>query len=320
MPKVTIVVPIFNGSGYIERNSRYILEQEHKDIEVIFVVDLRSTDDSLQKVKDMLSKYPHAVIVEQNEGGLGHARNLGIERATGDLIWFLDVDDRPMPRYLSTLVSQQEKHNADVAIGNCIMSKATDPAVRQSRNGIRVMNGHEAMTERGNNRIPVTAWSMVIRTDVIKKNDLRFIYEGYCEDIDFTYRLLSISNVIVFCEEPLYVYVQNPGSMCSNNNERGMAEIKNYMDLIDHMKENEPGFYREFHRIAAVTIVRSSTRLDKEHYMDFATDEKMKMTISKELSFKVNPELIFFKLFPRIYRMIARVYMELIFYREGKIF
>jgi hypothetical protein len=54
--------------------------------------------------------------------------------------------------------------------------------------------------------------------------------------------------------------------------------------------------------------------------MDFVTDEKTKAMLSEELSFKVNPELIFFKLFPRTYRMIARVYMELIFYREGKIF
>jgi len=322
MSKVSIVVPLFNGSSYIERNTRYILEQEHKDVEVIFVVDIRSADDTLQMVKNVLPRHPNAFIVEKSEGGLGQARNLGAEKATGDLIWFLDLDDRPLPKYLSTLVNLQKQHNADVVVANCIRSRMLDPVIKHGKNSVKVMNSHEAMIERGENRIPVTAWSMIMKRDVLVKNDMRFMSEGYCEDIDFTYRLFSVSDVIVYCSEPLYVYVQNPNSMCSdeNSNERGSAEIRNYTRLIDHMRENEPTFFRMFHTIATITMVRSSTRMDREHYMNFVKDDSAKKTLSEELSHKVNPELIFFKLFPRTYRALARVYMKLIFYREGKTF
>ena len=320
MPKVSIVVPVFNGSKYIERNVKYILEQEHKDIEVIFVADSRSTDDTLAKIREVLPEFGHAAMVEQTEGGLGAARNLGIGRVTGDLIWFLDVDDHPLPRYLSNLVSAQQRYDADVVMGNYVMSKHLDPVIRCRRNSIKVMNRHEAMAARGRNKIPLSVWSMVIRSDVIIKNDLRFIPDGLAEDVDFTNRLLSRSNTICFCEEPLYIYVQNQDSMCSNNNARGMGDIMNYTNLIGYMKENEPEFFTTFRKDAVFMMVRSSTRMDEEHYMQFVRNENTRSMLNEELAKRVEPELIFFKMFPRIYRKMARVYIELVFCREGKTF
>jgi len=320
MPKVSIVVPVFNGSRYIERNTQYILEQEHKDIEVIFVADSRSTDDTLSKIRNVLPEFGHAIMVEQEKGGLGQARNLGIERATGDLIWFLDVDDRPLPRYLSNLVAAQQEHDADVVLGNSIMSKELDPKIKRKKAGTVVMNRHEAMAARGKNRIPVTAWSMIIRAGLIKKNGLRFIEDGYAEDIDFTYRLLSVSDVICFCEEPLYVYVQSGDSMCSNNNVRGDGEIKSYVRLVEYMREKEPEFFGTFHKNAVFMMVRSAARMDAEHYMEFVRDKSMRAMLDEELANQVEPEMVFFKMFPRAYRKIARAYFKLVFYREGKTF
>jgi CDP-glycerol glycerophosphotransferase len=320
MPNVSIIVPVFNGSEYIERNSQYILEQEHKNYEVIFVVDSRSSDDTLQKIRDVLPRFGRVMLIEQSEGGLGQARNLGLAQASGDLIWFLDVDDHPLPRYLSTLVAAQQAHDADVVFGNCIMSRHLDPVIRSGRNGVKVMDRHEAMAARGKNRIPVTAWSMIIRADLLEKNNIRFVETGYAEDIDFTYRVLSVADVVCFSEEPLYVYVQSQGSMCSNNNERGLGEIKSYVRLIGHMKENEPWYFRTFHKNAVFTTVRSSTRMDPEKYMEFVRDSGTRDMLNRELAAQVEPELVFFKMFPRMYRIIARTYMKMVFYREGKTF
>jgi len=321
MPKVSVIVPVFNGSKYIERNSRYILEQDHKDIEVIFVVDSRTTDDSLSKIEGLLSKYPHASVVEQNGGGLGQARNIGIEHATGDLIWFLDVDDRPLPKCLSTLVGAQQRYNADLVFCNYVRSSSTDPVIKRKKTGVKVMGRHEAMTARGKNKIPVTSWSMIIKTDLIMKNGIRFVQDVYAEDIDFTYKLLSRSDVVCFCEEPLYVYVQNQESICgSNDNGRGTGEIENYRGLIEYMRKEEPEFSDTFRRIAAKTMIRSSTRMDADHYKNFVSDERTRSMVTEELSYKVDPEAIFFKIFPRMYRLLARTYMRLVFYREGKTF
>lgn len=320
MPKVSIIVPVFNGSNYVERNTQYILEQDHKDIEVIFVADKRSTDDTLRKIESVLPKYQNAVVAEQTDGGLGEARNIGLEYVTGDLVWFLDVDDRPLPNFLSTLVCAQLEYDADVVFCNYVRSGVTDPVIKNKKNGVKVMSRHEAMTARGNNKIPVTSWSMITKTDVIVKNKLRFIPTGYAEDVDFTYRLLSKSDTICFCEKPLFVYIQNPDSMCSNSNRRGTAEIACYRRLIEYIKTEDPGFYDKFRRIAAITMIRSSTRMDTEQYNDFVKDENTRSMVSEELSCKTDPEIIFFKILPGLYRILARTYMNLVFYREGKTF
>jgi len=320
MPKVSIIVPVFNGSEYIERNTQYILEQDHKDIEVIFVADKRSTDDTLRKIEDMLPKYQNAVVAEQTEGGLGQARNIGLEYVTGDLVWFLDVDDHPLPNFLSTLVGAQLEHDADVVFCNYIRSSETDPVIKSKKNGVKVMDRYEAMTARGNNKIPVTSWSMITKTDVIMKNGLRFIPIGYAEDVDFTYRLLSKSDTICFCETPLFVYIQTPDSMCSNNNRRGTAEIECYRRLIEYFKTEEPGFCDKFRRIAAITMIRSSTRMDAGPYNEFVNDERTRSMVAEELSHRTDPEMAFFKILSGMYRLLARTYMNLIFYREGKTF
>jgi len=322
MPKVSIVIPVLNGSKYVDRIFAYVLEQEHKDREIIFIADSRSTDDTLSKIRDLRKKYNDIVVVEHAGGGLGYARNLGIDNATGDLIWFLDVDDHPLPNFLSTLVGVQQKHNADVVVSNFIMTKHADPVIKAKKKGIVVMNRYEAMAARGLDRMPITSWSMVIRTDVITKNKLRFIPDGYAEDIDFAYRLFSVSDVICYCEEPLYVYIQNPGSMCNsdNDNVRGMAEIENYRRLIEYMKDAEPSYYKKFRRNAVYTMLRSATRMDKKHYMAFVKDPRTLAEIDTELLEHIDAELVVVKLLPRSYRMVARAYMKLIFYREGKTF
>ena len=321
MPKVSIVVPVFNGSKYIERNSRYILEQEHKDIEVIYVVDSRTTDGSLRMIESIAGAYPSASIAEQTAGGLGEARNIGIDMAAGELIWFLDVDDRPLPGCLSTLVAAQEEHGADVVVCNCIMSKDTDPVIKKKRTGVAVMDKYGAMTARGKNRIPVTAWSKIQRTDVIKNNGLRFIPDGYAEDVDFTYRLFAVSDVICFCEEPLYVYIQNPDSICgTKDNERGTAEIRNYMGLMEHMERNEPEYFTTFRRNAVITMMRSSARMDNDHFTKFAKDRNTVSMVAEELACGFSAEMVLFRMFPGLYRLLARTYMKLVFYREGKTF
>ena len=318
-PKVSIVVPVFNGSKFVERNSGYILEQTYKNFEVIFVVDSRTTDDSISMIEERLRLYPSASVVVQEGGGVGEAKNIGIDRAKGELVWFLDIDDRPLPHCLNTLVGVQEEYNADVAILNYIRSSKNDPVIKIKSKDVVRMDRYEALDARGKNRIPVTSWSMMTRADLIRNNGLRFIPNEYFEDIDFANRLLTKADVICFCREPLLVYVQNPDSICGakKNNERGADEIRSYRRLMEYMEKNEPEYAERFRRNAVSMIMRSSTRMDAAHFIGFAKDPDTRATLK---SVRGNLETGLFRLFPRLYRAMARIYMKFIFYREGKTF
>lgn len=90
MNKVSLIVPVYNTSKYLEKCINSLINQTLKDIEIIIIND-GSTDNSekiIKKFNDKRIKY----IAKQNEG-IGKTRNLGIEKATGEYLAFVDSDD-----------------------------------------------------------------------------------------------------------------------------------------------------------------------------------------------------------------------------------
>ena len=97
MPKVSVIVPVYNVSPYIERCARSLFEQTLDELEIIFVDDC-SPDDSICKIKNVLTNYPQrqrqTKIIQLSENvGLAGARKKGIEEAHGEYIIHCDADD-----------------------------------------------------------------------------------------------------------------------------------------------------------------------------------------------------------------------------------
>ena len=93
MPKVSIIVPVYNVERYIVRSMDSLVNQTLKDIEIIVVND-GSTDNSKKLIEIYQKKYPNKIkLVDKKNGGLSDARNYGIPHATGEYIAFLDSDD-----------------------------------------------------------------------------------------------------------------------------------------------------------------------------------------------------------------------------------
>ena len=92
MPKVSIIVPVYNVEEYLERCLDSLVNQTLKDIEIIIVND-GSTDGSKEKIQKYINKYKNIVYLEKENGGLSSARNYGIPYAKGEYIGFVDSDD-----------------------------------------------------------------------------------------------------------------------------------------------------------------------------------------------------------------------------------
>ena len=92
MPKVSIIVPLFNKSKYIAATLESILQQKFDDYEVIIIND-GSTDESPQIVEEYAEKDHRICLINIPNGGVSNARNVGLKYARGEWIQFLDGDD-----------------------------------------------------------------------------------------------------------------------------------------------------------------------------------------------------------------------------------
>ena len=92
MPKVSVIVPVYNVEPYLKECMESIVRQTLKDIEIICVND-GSTDGSLKILKEYAEKDERIILIDKENGGYGLAMNIGLDRATGEYIGIVEPDD-----------------------------------------------------------------------------------------------------------------------------------------------------------------------------------------------------------------------------------
>ena len=92
MPKVSVIIPVYNKETYIKASLCSVLEQPFRDLEVIAVND-GSTDGSLEILRQIAAEDSRVQVIDIPNGGVSHARNVGMDHAGGRWIQFLDGDD-----------------------------------------------------------------------------------------------------------------------------------------------------------------------------------------------------------------------------------
>lgn len=296
---------------------RYLDEQTFRDFEVIFVVDNRSDDGSMQVAQKYVSDSVR-VLVEIN-GPLGISRNTGLDVANGEFVWFLDCDDRPLPTFLEKMTRIQDMYSADVVGCNFVYSSEPDKDFgfeRKYQFKVTVMNSAEAVRARSQERFPVTAWCKIYRKSLLVDNGIRFA-KGYCEDIVHTYRAISASDIVCYYDEPLYVYFQHETSFCNNNinsDKRGYAEQDAYTDL-DNYDIDATG---DFTRRRALVRIRSSGHMTYRSFKKFAKGAECREMLRRDC--KGVPEALWYRWSPTTYYMAIRLFFRFYYYREGRLF
>ena len=115
MPKISIIMPVYNKQNYIRRSLDSVLNQDFSDFELI-AVDDGSTDDSLQILKEYQAEDQRIKIIHTDNHGVSHARNTGLDRAEGEYLTFVDADDELRQGYLKSLYGAIKQSGADMVI------------------------------------------------------------------------------------------------------------------------------------------------------------------------------------------------------------
>jgi glycosyltransferase involved in cell wall biosynthesis len=235
---VTIIIPVFNVSAYIERCLDSVLKQDFRPLECILVDDA-SLDDSMTKVKALLSGYEGPItfktIRHEENKGLSAARNSGILNSTGGYLFFLDGDDALVEFSIGNLANLANQFgNPDIVQGSTIITgKDTSSDRYQIKKDVPEFTTNQEwirknMLER--KKIPVTAWNKLIRRDFIIKNQLFFKEGVWHEDEHWTYYSASKVLSMAFCHRPTYQHFITSGSIMTTS---GQYSIDSWFVLLD---------------------------------------------------------------------------------------
>ncbi len=312
---VSVIVPVRNGSNFLENCIGFLKAQTHDNFEILLVVDGNSTDDTVQ-VAERLSKTDERIqLIVQYEGHkLSGNRNLGLKQAVGENVWFVDVDDAPAPDFIKDLLRLQNENGTDFVCCNFI-NTCTNGVVVEKKNAkyhSKVMNRKEAMESRIRDEFPVSSWSKLFKRSFLIDNGL-FFEESFAEDIAHTYRCLGKCNKICIHNRPLYAYRQTPNSICrtkSNADNRGRAEIESYT-LADAICKDDP----EALKRNALMKIRSSGHMSYSSFMEYAKSKENRASYDKYL--KGTFEGWWNLHLSSTYWLAIRMYVALIYKRNG---
>jgi len=236
MPKVSIIVPVYNVEKYIKKCLDTLVNQTLKDIEIIIVND-GSTDDSSTIIEGYKEKYSEKIIsLEKENGGLSDARNFGIKYATGEYIAFLDSDDYVETNMYEEMYNKAKQEKSDMVECDFIWEY---PKKNKIDIGIKYNNKKEMLIHAR-----VVAWNKLIKKDIIDKVKVEFPKGLRYEDIEFFYKLIPYLNKISFVKKPFVHYIQRENSISNKQNEK-TADIFEILDnVINYYKVND--LYEEY--------------------------------------------------------------------------
>ena len=230
MPKVSVIVPIYNVEKYLEKCINSLLSQTLEDIQIILVND-GSKDNSGNIAKEYEKNNKNRrIYVEKENGGLSDARNYGLKYATGDFIAFLDSDDYIEKNAYEEMYNKAIEENADYVECDFIW---------EFPNKIRIDKQYPYKNKKEMlSFVRVVAWNKLIKRQLIIDNNLEFPKGLRYEDVEFTYKLIPFINKFAYVDKPFIHYVQREGSIANVQNER-TAEIFTVLDnVIEFYKKN----------------------------------------------------------------------------------
>ena len=251
---LSIIIPIYNVENYLSRCIESILSQDFKDWELILIND-GSTDFSKQIAENYEKSDSRIHLINTQNYGVSHARNLGLDAAIGKYIYFVDSDDELEINALSTFKSIEALHSVSLyKFGYCRINNNEEFRVSSLKTGIFDISQGLLLLEK--NMYSGFLWNTIFRSDLIKKHNIRFDETvSWCEDHLFFLEYLNLSQDIYIDKSICYKYYirNNVDSLSSlkrspfiyieiGKREFNLKEKCNKIKLEELIKINHKGF------------------------------------------------------------------------------
>ena len=289
IPEISVIVCVLSINDKVIKCLESIAAQSYRNFELIVVYKFKQVSDAL--VCELFDKSIEIRTIQQHQGKLSDARNLGIESANAPYITFVDGDDLIKPSHLALLI-ENAYNDVDAIfslpelIGN--FSKSERDYFYRRNSGIYNSDLNFILST------PVVVWGKLFRRDVVERYDIRFPANVIFEDNYFHWAYLSCSKKVRVTEDKTYVYMSDDRSLMnslkSGYTNEGLDNLKVLGKIVDFLllnKKSEILTYKLFRKyyLDATKFIQKNDYSSRDKLMAVAisklsTSKRLKLLLS----------------------------------------
>lgn len=309
---VSVIIPVYNTSAYIDRCLDSVTKQSYNNIEIILVDD-GSTDDSYEKCLSWAKKDDRIKIITQENGGLSAARNAGLDVCKGEYIQFLDSDDKIGQDMIKKMVFAIEENNADLAA--CAFYNIYEDKTLKGSMKAGIIIGNDIVKSMFSPGFFLSSCNKIFKRNLLLSETGQFIKftKGLLsEDSVWLSEILPKAKRAIYVDIPFYYWYRRSDSLTRGSgavrlDERAMTEITAFEKVAKNCKKVGDDVYEAANKRLFVILKQKL----------FAAYRKKDKKLTKELNMKIKNVLkeykpsnkvdktvvIKFKLMRLLYRM-----------------
>ncbi len=243
MPKISVIIPVYNVEKYLSRCLDSVINQTFSDIEIICIND-GSTDNSSKILSEYADRDSRIKIVNQKNSGLSAARNTGLKNMSGQYISFIDSDDWIDTNYYECLLSLMNENDADIVSAGIRIVNQGYVSDNPTKNLIT-----DNFEEKLKNLINGSVCDKLFKKDLFQ--NLEFPLGRYYEDNIVILQLMHLSHLVVFTNQVSYYYFINQSGICRSIDKK----------IMNKKREDRMFFVREIMKFARLFYPKNDTEI-----------------------------------------------------------
>lgn len=237
MPKVSIIIPVYNTEEYLKKCIDSLIYQSLEDIEIICVND-GSTDNSQEILENYSKKDARIKVLYQENKKQGAARNKGMEIATGEYIGYVDSDDWVDFDYFEELYNAAKKQDLDIALATNVRIGNGKTKKRLKIEKEQVAFSLQEKLDLCNQFKNECPTNKIYRREFLLKNNIIWPEGVYCEDKIYTLKAVFWANGIISVPDVNYYYFRRQNSTVKSNKQSKIDKNTAKKEVVRFLKEN----------------------------------------------------------------------------------
>ncbi|MBR1413910.1 MAG: glycosyltransferase family 2 protein [Bacilli bacterium] len=312
---VSVIINVYNGEKYIKKCLDSVVNQTYKDLEIIIVND-GSTDKTLSICKGYKDK--RIKIINQENMGLALSRNVGIDNANGDYLYFIDADDFIELDTIEYLYNLSKEYNSDFVTCKSKDIFNYEFEVTNEEEQINIITAKDMLKKvflvEDN---AVATWNKLVKKELY--DDIRFENKKV-NDIAITHKVIMKTDNIIYSNQIKYYYLKNDAGICRKQREDVQRNIDMYeaaLERYNYINNVYPNFIEN-----NIGILELTTRLylrNNKKVIDVLNRKNIITIYNKLFSLKIlkckmrrnlKIRLIIFRISPKLYKFIINMYLK----------